>query len=55
LREALNAACQGDERSWLVASDHRGTRGELQTPMLTCRYETDDGASDYQVSIIRRK
>jgi hypothetical protein len=55
LREALNTACQGDERSWLVATDHRGTRGELQTPMLTCRYETDDGASDYQVSIIRRK
>ena len=55
LREALNYACQGDERSWLVATDHRGTRGELQTPMLTCRYETDDGASDYQVSIIRRK
>ena len=55
VREALNDACRGREQDWKTATDSRGTRGELITPQLICRYETDDGASDYEVVMQRRK
>jgi hypothetical protein len=55
VREALNEACRGREQDWKTATDSRGTRGELLTPQLICRYETDDGASDYEVVMQKRK
>jgi hypothetical protein len=55
VREALNEACRGREQDWKTTTDSRGTRGELVTPQLICRYETDDGASDYEIVMQKRK
>lgn len=55
VREALNEACRGREQDWKTATDSRGTRGELITPQIICRYETDDGASDYEIVMQKRK
>ncbi len=55
VREALNDACRGREQDWKATTDSRGTRGELITPQLICRYETDDGASDYEIVMQKRK
>ena len=55
VREALNDACRGREQDWKTTTDSRGTRGELVTPQLICRYETDDGASDYEIVMQKRK
>ena len=55
IREALNDACRGREQDWKAVTDTRGTRGELITPQIICRYETDDGASDYEIVMQKRK
>ncbi len=55
VREALNEACRGREQDWKTVTDSRGTRGELTTPDVICRYETDDGASDYEIVLQKRK
>jgi len=55
VREALNEACRGREQDWKAVTDSRGTRGELITPDVICRYETDDGASDYEIVMQKRK
>ena len=55
IREALNDACRGREQDWKAITDSRGTRGELITPQIICRYETDDGASDYEIVMQKRK
>lgn len=55
IREALNDACRGREQDWKAVTDSRGTRGELVTQNLICRYETDDGASDYEIVLQKRK
>jgi len=55
VREALNEACRGREQDWKAVTDSRGTRGELITPQIICRYETDDGASDYEIVMQKRK
>ena len=55
VREALNDACQGREQDWNATTDSRGTRGELVTARVICRYETDDGASDYEIVMQKRK
>ena len=55
VREALNEACRGREQDWKAVTDSRGTRGELVTPEVICRYETDDGASDYEIVMQKRR